>query len=325
MLFGSPWSKQKDEPGPTVIGQSTQPAVAIVPAEAPTPPVTTPPAAAAPAAPAPAPPQVAPSPRNVGDILRQAATGESHKEAAKDWLSSYAGSPNTGTSGVRAGGATGGADAAGSREADATTVAFKGAAIPGGKSGRALDLTYTLMPQLVHCQLDGDIDTTQPGPFFCHTREAVKSPKDVVLMEAQTLVVANYKPLQQGQNRVFAMAGYAITPFGVPVPLDAPMEDGLGRAGVPGVVNSHTMERFGGTLLLMGAQTVMGAAQALAQRGNSNSYVNLNTGSAEGIISQVLQNTINIPPTLTAARGTDVTFAITHPIDFSASYSLKVN
>ena len=163
-----------------------------------------------------------------------------------------------------------------------SAVAFKPAAIPGLKAGPAMDLTFTMMPGVVTCLLDNALDTTKPGKVFCHTDETVYSPLGVKLMEAGTRIVGDYQSdIGLGENRVGAVAAYAITPNGVPVPLGSfPMGDGLGRGGFDGELDTHPWARIGSALVLLTTQGAIGAAQtALQQRGSS--YTNVNVGGLD--------------------------------------------
>ena len=210
---------------------------------------------------------------------------------------------------------------------DWTRVNYKPSTLPGAKAGKPLDLYYTMMPQLIHCTLDTAMDTAVPGNVMCHLTNDVHSPKGVVLMEAGTQVIGEYREMRQGQHSIFTLAATAITPEGIPVPLDSPMSDGLGRAGVPGEVNNHTLARFGGAVLLGATQTAFSALQSLAQSGQrndgGNSYLNLNTGSAESVMAEALKAEINIPPSLTKAQGEDVTIFVRYPIEFPYKLTLR--
>ena len=209
--------------------------------------------------------------------------------------------------------------------AQAPDASGKPGTIPIINAGTALDLTYMLMPAVVLCTLDIAIDTTQPGNILCHTKDAVQSPAKVVLMEKGTTIVGNYSSgLQQGQNRLPAVSAYAITPSGVPVALSAPMTDALGRSGFPGIVDTHFGERFEGALLLLASQGAIGAAQASLQHGNGNSYLNLNTGGVDSAVADTLRNTSSIPPTIRVNQGEVVGLFVTTPVNFAASYGLKV-
>lgn len=204
-----------------------------------------------------------------------------------------------------------------------TTVAFKGADLPGVRAGRALNQTYTLMPGVHHCVLDSAVQSDLPGPIMCHLRDDALSPTGVVLMERGTRVIGEYKNnIQQGQSRIFTVAATAYTPNGVPVPLDSPMADGLGRAGLDGEVNNHLLARFGGGVLLSLVDNAFSLAGSALQSGNGNTNLNFNSGGLSGVATEVLRNTINIPPTITKNQGEDVTIFIRYPIDFSDAYRL---
>lgn len=209
-------------------------------------------------------------------------------------------------------------------EAGKSAVAFKPAAIPGLKAGPAMDLTFTMMPGVVTCLLDNALDTTKPGKVFCHTDETVYSPLGVKLMEAGTRIVGDYQSdIGLGENRVGAIAGYAITPNGVPVPLGSfPMGDGLGRGGFAGELDTHPWARIGSALVLLTTEGAIGAAQtALQQRGTS--YTNINVGGLDYALAEVIRNSSNVRNTLRVNQGTRIGLLVAQPIDFSDAYALS--
>ena len=205
-----------------------------------------------------------------------------------------------------------------------SAVAFKPTAIPGLKAGPAMDMTFTMMPGVVTCLLDNALDTTKPGKVFCHTDETVYSPLGVKLMEAGTRIVGDYQSdIGMGENRVGAMAAYAITPNGVPVPLGSfPMGDGLGRGGFDGELDTHPWARIGSALLLLTTQGAIGAAQtALQQRGTS--YTNINVGSLDYALAEVVRSSANVRNTLRVNQGSRIGLLVAQPIDFSDAYALS--
>ena len=208
--------------------------------------------------------------------------------------------------------------------AGGTHVVFKSTELPGARAGKALDQTYMLMPGIHHCVLETAVQSDLPGPIQCHLRDDALSPTGVVLMEKGTIVTGEYKNnVQQGQSRLFTMAATAYTPNGVPVPLDSPMADGLGRAGLDGEVNNHLWARFGGGVLLSLVDSGFGVLSSALSHGNGNTNINLNSGGMSNIAEDVLRNTVNIPPTITKHQGDDVTIFIRYPIDFSDAYQLR--
>jgi type IV secretion system protein VirB10 len=208
--------------------------------------------------------------------------------------------------------------------ASTTRVAFKPSIMAGGKAGPAIRLTYLMMPQLIPCALDTAMDSTLAGAIMCHTTQDVLSPDHVLLMPAGTLVVGTYKnDIRQGQSRLFAFAGNAITREGIPIPLDSQVADGLGRAGIEGSVNNHFFERFGAGLLLAGSQSALQLAQAMVSKGG-NSYFQLNSGGGgTDVATEILRQQENVAPTISVPPGTIVSIVVDHPIDFSDAIKVR--
>jgi type IV secretion system protein VirB10 len=208
-----------------------------------------------------------------------------------------------------------------------TGVAYKPITIEGGQAGAAIDYTYKMLPQHIPCALDVAMDSSLPGAISCHTRVDVLSPVHVLLMPAGTLIEGQYKSdVKTGQQRLFAFAGTAYTPEGIPVPLNSEVSDSLGRTGIPGEVDNHYPERFGAALALnlleMGTQL---AQAGLSQGGNQ--YINVGGGGGGGsgmssIANTILQHQIDIPPTIYVQPGTVITVVVDHIIDFS--HAIKV-
>jgi type IV secretory pathway VirB10-like protein len=203
-----------------------------------------------------------------------------------------------------------------------TKLAFAASTIPGAKASPAYDETYMLDPGLLSCVLDVAIDSSLPGPLMCHLPGPVYSSKGVLLMPAGTQIMGQYRTMQNnGAERLMAVSTFAHTPDGVWVPLtDEPLADGLGRSGLDGDIDHHYIARFGGAVLLDLAQSGLGIIQADVARGG-NTYIS--TGSSDNLASQILQATINMPPTFSRPQGGLVALWITHPIDFSSSYRVR--
>lgn len=210
-----------------------------------------------------------------------------------------------------------------------TTVAFVGAPMAGRRAGPAIDTTLTLMPGIYGCVLDVAVNSERPGPFFCHTTKAVKSPVGAVLMEAGTNIVGNYQSdVRQGQGRIVSLAAVAWTPRGVPVPLgNAPVGDALGRGGMDGRVDTHMGARLGSAVILMMTQGAFSMGQAALQaslsRGGGNSYLNLNSGGVESSVGEALRGGSAIQNTVTKNQGEEIAFMLTEPISFQDAYLLE--
>jgi type IV secretion system protein VirB10 len=141
-------------------------------------------------------------------------------------------------------------------------------------------------------------------------------------MEAGTHIYGNYQSMEQGGGaRLRATSTFAITPNGVPVPLDGePWADSLGRTGLPGGVDYHLMSRFGGAILLDLSQNALAIAQAKVSKGG-NTYVSLN--GSDQLANEILRATVNQPPTFYANQGELIAVWLRSPIDFSGSYHIR--
>jgi type IV secretion system protein VirB10 len=205
-----------------------------------------------------------------------------------------------------------------------TQVVFKPSTIEGAKAGPAIDMTYVMMPQLIPCVLETRIDSTVAGVVMCHTTQDVLSPRHVLLMPAGTEITGTYKnDVRQGQNRLFAFVGSAITPEGIPVPLNSQIADGLGASGVPGSVNNHFWSRFGAGILLAGSQSATQLAQALVSKGG-NSYFSLNSGGGSNVATEILRQQEQQQPTVTVEPGTEISIVVDHYVDFSDAIKVRL-
>jgi type IV secretion system protein VirB10 len=218
---------------------------------------------------------------------------------------------------------------ASARDADTTHVAFQATTMAGGKAGPAIRLTYVMMPQTIPCALDTAMDSTLAGPIMCHTTQDVLSPAHITLLPAGTTVVGSYKnDVRNGQHRLFALTGNAITQDGIPVPLNSPIADGLGRTGIEGDYNGHVIEKFGAAVALTAFQAATQLAQAaLTSRNQNNTNFNFGggggSGGIESLATEILRQQASIPPTISVPPGSIVSIMIDHPIDFSEALHVE--
>jgi type IV secretion system protein VirB10 len=189
---------------------------------------------------------------------------------------------------------------------------------------------------MIPCILQTAIESQLPGLVTCIVPIDIRgSTGDVVLLDRGTKIVGQIQNgLLQGQNRVFVDWTRAETPDHVIVTLDSPGSDELGRAGLPGAVNNHFWERFGGALMLTLVQGGLDAATIeAAGQGSSNSatqqaglgFVYAAQSNGQSVANTALQNTINIAPTLSKNQGDTVSLIVAHDLDFSSVYQLQIS
>ncbi|EJF85251.1 type IV secretion system protein VirB10 [Candidatus Bartonella washoeensis] len=188
------------------------------------------------------------------------------------------------------------------------------------------DLLITQGTQ-IDCTLETKIITSQPGMTTCHlTRDVYSTSGRVVLLDRGSKVVGFYQSgIQQGQTRVFVQWLRIETPSGVIVNLDSPGTGPLGEAGIGGWIDSHFWQRFGGAIMVSIIGDLGEWVKGKIRQGNKEKTENSqsqNTHSAESVITEVLQNSINIQPTLYKNQGERVNIFVARDLDFSDVYSL---
>lgn len=175
----------------------------------------------------------------------------------------------------------------------------------------------------IDCTLETAIDSTLPGMTTCITAtDTFSSDGTVVLLERGTKLIGETRgKAQQGIARVFVLWTEARTPTGIVVPLDSPGADELGRSGLAGEVNRHFWDRFGAAILI---STLDGAVQAAVQSaGRGGGPVIYNPSSTESVLTDVLKNSVNIPPTITKRNGDRIQVFVARDLDFRSVYELR--
>jgi type IV secretion system protein VirB10 len=181
-----------------------------------------------------------------------------------------------------------------------------------------------LLPKgaFIDCTLETAIDSTLPGMTTCvMATDAFGVDGSVVLLERGTKLIGETRgQVQQGSSRVFVLWTEARTPAGVVVPLSSPGADELGRAGLPGEVNNHFWERFGAAMLI---SVIDGAVEAASSRSGSGGTVVIDPGASQGVLTEVLKGTVNIPPTVVKRNGDRIQVLVARDLDFRSVYELR--
>jgi type IV secretion system protein VirB10 len=181
-----------------------------------------------------------------------------------------------------------------------------------------------LLPKgaFIDCTLETAIDSTLPGLTTCViATDTFSADGSTVLLERGTkLVGETHGGVTQGAARVFVLWSEARTPTGVVIPLSSPGTDELGRAGLTGNVNRHFFQRFGAAILI---SLISGAVQGAVASQSNGSTVIYNPSGSQDVMSEVLKDTINIPPTITKNQGERIQVLVARDLDFRSVYELK--
>ena len=179
-----------------------------------------------------------------------------------------------------------------------------------------------LLPKgaFVDCTLETAIDSTLAGMTTCITATDVWSADGAtVLLERGTKLVGETAGgVRQGQRRLFVLWSEARTPNGVTVELASPGTDALGRAGVTGAVDTHFAARFGAAILISIIDA--GTAALVAAQSDGGSSVVITPSGASDVVSEVLRQTVDIPPTIRVAQGARMQVLVARDVSFAQVY-----
>jgi len=177
----------------------------------------------------------------------------------------------------------------------------------------------------IDCALQTRLDSTVPGMTACVvTRNIYSDNGKVLLIERGSTMTGEYQSnLRQGMARIFVLWSRIKTPSGIVVDLDSPGADPLGGAGLPGYVDTHFWQRFGGALMLSLVDDVArGLTSQMNSRGNNQFNLNSTGDATQDMAAEALKNTINIPPTLYKNQGEQIGIYVARDLDFSSIYDV---
>lgn len=148
-------------------------------------------------------------------------------------------------------------------------------------------------------------------------RDVLSFDGSAVLIPAGSRIIGKYQSgIARGASRVFIIWTRLIRPDGVSVTLASPGIDEIGRGGVPGKVNRHFLQRYGGAILLSVLTGGLNVAAASASGGGGTVVVG--TASEASALATQAAADLDIPPTITTPQGALVRIFVAQDLDFSA-------
>lgn len=182
---------------------------------------------------------------------------------------------------------------------------------------------------IIPCGTLGELDTTQPGFISCEvSRDVWSMDGKVRLIDKGAHVDGEVASgVAYGQKRVFVNWARLRNPDGVIIRLASPAVGPLGASGVSGSVDNHFWDRFGDAMMIsvfadLGQTMIQAVSNLASKAGTTSINTNNSSSSSSQLASQVLQQTLNVQPTLYKQQGDAVAIFVARDLDFSGVYSL---
>lgn len=166
---------------------------------------------------------------------------------------------------------------------------------------------------LIPAVLETALDSSRAGAARAMVSRDVRGfDRERVLIPRGSKLIGEYQSdVTAGQSRASVTWTRLIRPDGVTIDLRSPAADGLGRAGIQGKVNNHTLRRVGDALL----QTLVGVGSGLTQRAVTQPIIVVPGGAQPPAVNITSGTTIQ--PTLTVAQGSRISVFVARDLDFS--------
>jgi len=178
----------------------------------------------------------------------------------------------------------------------------------------------------IPCALKTGIDTTLPGFVICVVLNDVYSAngKTLLVERGASVFGEQQSSLKQGQARTFVIWTRIDNPSGVYANIDSPATDQMGTSGVPGYVDTHFWQRFGGAIMM---SLIKDFSAAYSQRmagdsANGQQPYQYTQQATQDMASEALRSSINIPPTLVVNPATIVSVLVARDVSFENVYGL---
>ena len=146
-----------------------------------------------------------------------------------------------------------------------------------------------------------------------------------ILIPTGTRLIGEYQSeITRGQTRIFVVWTRMLRDDGVSVRLNSIGADSLGRAGLTGRVDKKFRERFGAAILISVIDgTVQAIANAQTSSNGDGTTVQFNPNGSGSIMTEILKNTVDVPPTVVKNQGERIQIMVARDVDFRSVYELR--
>lgn len=221
------------------------------------------------------------------------------------------------------------AQPSGSEDVSPSASDYEEAGLPGVVSSYPVDRSRVLTAdRYIPAVLENTLNSELPGRVIAVVERPVfGEDQRWVLIPAGSRIIGQYHSgAKYGQSRIDIAWTRIIRPDGVNINIDGAGADVMGRAGVPGDLDSRFAEKYGGSLLT----SIIGAAGTWALAGNTTvsssalgttetlsgraQAANRLGNDVDNLAQRMVQDNLDIRPVLTVPAGTRLVVVPTEDI-----------
>ena len=197
---------------------------------------------------------------------------------------------------------------------------------PTAKASTLGNLASTILQgKLIDAVLETAIHSDLPGMLRAIVSEDIyaEAGENILIPKGSRLVGQYNSEVVKGQSRIFVIWNRVIRPDGIEVALNSGGTDPLGRAGLSGKVNNHFWKIFGNSLLLsiIGAGASTAGVDTADPSNSIAAYREQAQSAFQSSASRILEQSINIAPTITVKQGSLVKVLVAQDLNFAEALS----
>lgn len=184
------------------------------------------------------------------------------------------------------------------------------------------DLSYKIFQgKVIPAILETAIQSDLAGMLRAIVSEPVYSEDgNSLLIPKGSRLIGEYQGgIKQGKARIFIIWSRLVRSDGISIKIDSHNTDSIGVSGLAGYIDYHFLERFGASIMM---SLISGFAQSGAQ--NDNQIYAMSDSFAKSS-EVILENSIDIEPTLYVNQGEKINVFIAKDLNFKNALIIKHN
>lgn len=199
------------------------------------------------------------------------------------------------------------------------TIGYKKLGISRVDASYPIDFSRVLTADKnIDAILINNIDSSLGGKVIAQIENNVYATQGRnIVIPIGSKVIGYYQQLDKvGDSRLKIVWNRIITPKGVNIVMNAEMADAMGRSGIAGTIDSKFWDKYGLALLVSTVSALAQASANVSVEKNQAIFINSYGKELSNLSAKILEEQINIRPTIRIAAGRRILISPTQDIWF---------